>query len=148
MPTSSSSISGEELSELKESVLKATLNNKPLPGSNQPLAFPDLPFILTQPGIYVVDHDIKHSIPLEEIHKTVQVLSEDVLPEKAGESGKVIYFQFRTANQEKDNLSLTLEAKTFFSADRRKQILTSVQMQFKRLGNEWKIVDDPISLSS
>ena len=92
MPKSISTISENELAKLKEKVLKAVLNNQTMPGSNKILNFPDLPFVLTQADIYLVDDNIRNTITIEKINKPVQTVSQEFLKQKTSESGKVIYF--------------------------------------------------------
>lgn len=148
MPKSLSTISENKLAKLKEKVLKSILNNQLIPGSNKTLSFPDLPFVLTQPDIYLVDDSIRKTITIEKINKPVQIVSEEFLNQKASESGKVIYFQFHAEKSGITNLVLSLEAKVLSSSDQRTSSLTSMQMKFQKVGKEWIMIDEPTSLSA
>ena len=83
----------KDLSKLKESVLNATLNNQSFPGSKVNLSFPDLPFILTQSDLYLVDNDVNKTINIEKTNKLLQVVSVDFIKQMAYKHGKVIYFE-------------------------------------------------------
>lgn len=149
MPKHTTTISDKELSQLKEEVLKAIVNNQPLPGSINPLTFPDLNFVLNQPDVYLKDTDVKNTVHIKNLNKSVQVVSEEILKQVADKIGKVIYLQFQTTELEKDNFMLSLEAKVLSSAlNYRKMNLSNMQMKFQKVGNDWKIIDQPTSLSS
>ena len=148
MPKSISTISENELAKLKEKVLKAVLNNQTMPGSNKIFNFPDLPFVLTQPDIYLVDDNIRNTVTIEKINKPVQTVTQEFLNQKTSESGKIVYFQFHSKKSGKDNLVLTLESKVLSSSDQRTSSLTSMQIKFQKVGKEWKMIDEPTSLSA
>ncbi len=148
MSKSTSLIPAQELARLKEQVLYAVLNNQTLPGSNNRLAFADLPFVLTQPDIYLVDNEIKNSIHIEKINKQVQVVSEDFLRRQNTGPGKIIYFQFQTTESGNDNLWLSLDAKVLSAGAQQADNLTSMQMKFQKVQNEWRIMDEPTTLSA
>ena len=133
MVKSVSSIPESELTRLKEEVLKAALNNQSMPGSNKSLNFPDLPFVLNQPDIYLVDDTIKNNIAIEKINKPVQVVSQEFLNKKTSEAGNITYFKFSTKKSGKDNLLLTLESKIVSSSDQRSSSLTSMQLKFQKV---------------
>ena len=137
-----------ELALLKERVLRAILNNQALPGSDRPLHFPDLPFVLSQPHIYLADNDIRGDINIESLGKPVQVTSETALAEGHKASGKVVYFQFRTSGESEDSFKLYLDANVQSAADSRKTALTSMEMKFRKIGDEWQMIDEPTSLSA
>lgn len=142
-------ISDTELSQLKEEVLKAIVNNRPVPGSTSPLTFPDLNFVLSQPDVYLRDIDVKSAVRIEKLNKSIQILSEERLKQIADNIGKVIYLQFQTAELEKDNLMLSLEAKVLSPAPNyRKMNLSNMQMNFRKVGKDWKMIGHPTSLSS
>lgn len=142
-------ISDKELSQLKEKVIKAIVNNQPVPGSSNPLSFPDLNFVLSQPDIFLNDINVKSAVPIEKLNKSIQIVSEERLKQIADKFGKVIYLQFQTTELEKGDLVLSLEAKVISSPpDYRKMNLTSMQMKFQKVGNDWKMIDQPTSLSS
>lgn len=148
MAKSVSTISAGELADLKEKVLKAVLNNQTIPGSNKPLNFPDLPFVLTQPDIYLVDDTVRNTITIDKINKPVQVVAQEFLNQKTSESGKIAFFKFSTKKSGKDNLILSLETKLVSSSDHRISSLTSMQLKFQKVGKEWKMIDEPTSLSA
>ena len=148
MAKSVAAITENELAKLKENVLRAVLNNQTMPGSDKSLNFPDLPFVLNQTDIYLVDDTIKENITIEKINKPLQVVSQEFLNQKANETGNITYFKFNSKKSGKDNLLLTLETKVVSSSNQRSSSLTSMQMKFQKVGKDWKMIDAPTSLSA
>lgn len=136
-----------ELSKLKEQVLNAVLNDQSMPGSNKKLHFPDLPFVLDQPDIYLMDDSIRNTITIEKINKPLQVVSQETIDQKVKESGRITHFMFHTKQAGKEKLLLTLETKVA-SPGQRASSLTSMQLKFQKFGKEWKIIEEPTSLSA
>ena len=148
MAKSVAAITENELAKLKENVLRAVLNNQTMPGSDKSLNFPDLPFVLNQTDIYLVDDTIKENITIEKINKPLQVVSQEFLNQKANETGNITYFKFNSKKSGKDNLLLTLETRVVSSSNQRSSSLTSMQMKFQKVGKDWKMIDEPTSLSA
>jgi hypothetical protein len=137
-----------ELALLKESVLRAVLNNQALPGSDRPLHFPDLPFVLSQREIYLVDDDIRTDIHIESLGKPVQLISEATLADRQGASGKVVYFQFHTSEVSEKSLKLRLDAKVQSAGYSRTLSLTSMELKLEKDGDKWQMTNEPTSLSA
>lgn len=149
MEESISGIEKQELSQLKELVLQSIFNQNPFPGSITPLNFPDLQFVISQPEIYLLDQDIKGNIFIPKLKKSVLIKSEDTIENIATKLGKVVYLKFQTTGLERGMVVLNLQAKIQSSfPNKQKSNLTSMQMKFRRINNEWEIIDQPISLSS
>ena len=149
MEESISGIEKQELSQLKELVLQSIFNQNPFPGSITPLNFPDLQFVISQPEIYLLDQDIKGNIFIPKLKKSVLIKSEDTIENIATKLGKVVYLKFQTTGLERGMVVLNLQAKIQSSfPNKQKSNLTSMQMRFRRINNEWEIIDQPISLSS
>ena len=140
-----SPLSTAELSELKVNVLNSVLNDLVFPGSNFTLRFADLPFVLTQPDIYLVDKKLKSSIRIERLNKPVQIVSKNFIKEK---SGKTIYLEFQSEEQDGNILLLTLKANIFSSPGNRTINLSSLKIKFKKERNDWTIMESPTSLSA
>ena len=140
-----SPLSTAELSELKVNVLNSVLNDLVFPGSNFTLRFADLPFVLTQPDIYLVDKKLKSSIRIERLNKPVQIVSKNFIKEK---SGKTIYLEFQSEEQDGNILLLTLKANIFSSPENRTINLSSLKIKFKKERNDWTIMESPTSLSA
>ncbi|SDL85973.1 hypothetical protein [Kriegella aquimaris] len=140
-----SPLSTAELSELKVNVLNSVLNDLVFPGSNFTLRFADLPFVLTQPDIYLVDKKLKSSIQIERLNRPVQIVSKNFIKEK---SGKTIYLEFQSEEQDRNILLLTLNANIFSSPENRTINLSSLKIKFKKERNDWTIMESPTSLSA
>jgi len=148
MNNNKSIFSGSNLSQLKESILYATLNNQFFPGSNLKLSFPDLNFVLTQSDLYLVDNDVSKTIDIKKINRPLQLVSFDFIKQLADKNKKVIYFEFQPTESEKDTIFISLEAKIFSASDQRTNNLSSIRLKFQKAGNAWKIISDPTYLSS
>ena len=142
MSTYQSLITTEELSRLKLDVLQSVFDSVPFPRSDIILRFPDLPFILTQPEIFLVDETLKVSILVEQMNKTIKIVSEKNLNQHTDEEGKIIYFEFQSKQEEK-NLLLTLEANVLSTSNSRIARLSSLQLKFQKRGNNWILMEDP-----
>lgn len=140
--------SGSKLSQLKKSILCATLNNQIFQGSNLKLSFPDITFILTQSNLYLVDNDVTKTINIEKINRPLQIVSFDFIKEMAEKHGKVIYFEFQSSESEKDSIFIALEAKIFSATDQRSNKLSSIRLKIQKTDNAWKIIGDPTYLSA
>ncbi len=140
--------SDENLSQLKEDVLNAVLNDQPFQEKSKRLSFADLPFVLSQPVVYLVDKDVKNSINIEKLNKRVQIVTEEFLKQNPEKSGKTIYFQFEITKEDVNNILLKLNAKIYSSSSERKNILSSLEIKFEKFGEGWKMIDDPTFLSA
>ncbi len=142
-------ISDDEMAQIKKQVLKAIFDDQHGSGSIPHLFFPDIHLVSEQSEIYLVDDTIKKPMRIEKLNKNIMAVTDNTLETLANERGKIIYLQFRTENIKKDFLTLNLEAKIFSpSLDHRKINLSNMQMNFQKHNNIWKIVDQPIYLSS
>ena len=140
--------SDENLSKLKEDVLNSVLNNLPFQQKNINLNFADLPFILAQPVVYLVDKDVKNNLNIDKLNKPIEIVTEEFLKKNPDKSGNTVFLKFNTTKQAPDTILLSLDAKNYSSNDERISNVSSMQITFKKDGNSWEILDEPTSLSA
>ena len=130
--------------------MKAALLNEPLPGSSRPTRLSDLDFILRHPNIYLSEENLAGKISGEGLPKPLHITSDEELRKEAAEQGDVAYLHFRPAEQlDDDTIRLTLEGK-FLTRDPGQHPLglSSLQVKFRKVGDRWEIIDDPVAMAS
>lgn len=147
MTTSASFPATDELSRLKVAVLDSVLNDVPFSGTTVILRFPDLPFVLAQPNIYLVEEELKDTIHIKKSNRPVHLVSEKFVKENTPKSGRTIFLKFRTKKEGKSLLLLTLDANVYSASDGRTSILGSLHVKFKKEGDTWSLLG-PSSFSS
>ena len=148
MSIAASSHETKALSQLKIAVLHSILNDEPFQNSGVILRFPDLPFILNQQDIFLVDEDIENAINVENLNRLVQPVAERTIKENVLHSGKTIFFKFQSKKEESDRLLLRLNANIISASDARTTTLSSLILKFKKEQNSWKLIDSPSFLSA
>jgi hypothetical protein len=142
-------LSSDDLLELQRTVLKAVLLRQPLPGNSEPVRFPDLSFVLRHPVIFLVDENLAGPISIEAAPEPISVVSMEQLLQEVPKYGDVAYLRFQPAGLNGDTVSLTLEAKIATSEQNKKMLgLSSIHVTFSRVGNAWKVIDDPVYSSA
>jgi len=147
MTTLASLITTEELAQLKLAVLNSVLNDKPFPGSDIILRFPDLPFVLTQTAVYLADEEVKETVLLEKLNKPLQLVTEEKLKEITTQ-GKTIFFKFRPEKAAENAFLLSLDASVYSSIQERTSILSSLRIKFQKEEGSWVLKESPTFLSA
>lgn len=137
------------LLQLQETLLEAILSGKPLPGLTGPTRFPDLSFLLRQPVIYLLDVNLAGPARVNTSHGLVRTLSEEALMKEADKQGDITYLQFQPPDVADGEITLALGA-TIAPRDPNQQRagLSTIVVKFIKIANEWKVVDEPASLSA
>ena len=149
MPVVESPLPDEELRHLQEALLKAVLSGEPLPGSDRPVRFPDLSFILRQPAVILLDENLAGSISAEELPMPVRILSLEVLLEEARTQGDTAYLQFQPAEREDDTVRLTLQAKIATRVPDQPTLgLSGIMVEFQKVSEGWEATGDPVFLAT
>jgi hypothetical protein len=135
--------STEVIKQLQETLLTAVLMHKPLPGSDQPLNFPDFSFIERQPVIYVVNENLAGPISIEGLPKPLHILSRDDLQQEARKHGDLTYFYFHPLAKENSAVRLTLEAKLIPQNPEHYALgLGGIQVTFHEVDGRWEALGD------
>ena len=139
----------EVLGQLQELLLKAVLLGQQLPGTDQPIRFPDLPFILRQSPVLLIDENVANSISIKEVSTPVRILSQETLLQEARTRGDITYLHFQPLRVEDDIVQLTIEAKICPRNPGQPILgLSGVQVMFQKVSGEWQVVGEPIIFSS
>jgi hypothetical protein len=137
--------SDEVLRQLQETLLKAVLLSQPLPGSSQPIVFPDLSFIQHQPTIIVLDENLAGPMLIEEVPTPIRRLRRETLRQEASTQGDITYLSFRPSTLEGNAVQLTLEAKIAPRNLKQRVLgLSGIQAKFEEFEGHWEVVDEPI----
>ena len=138
-------LSKKVLLQLQETLLKAVLLSKPLPGHTQPIRFPDLSFVMRQSIIFLVDANLSGPILIEETPRPIRILSIETLLQESQEHGNITYLQFQPPEVIDDKVRLTLEARIATSDPNQQKLgLSNIHVKFLKIGDEWKVVDEPV----
>ena len=139
----------ETLRHLQTLLLRAILQDQPLPGSGQSLSVPDLRFVLRQPAILLSSENLAGSVSIEGLPKPLHVLSPEELIEKSREQGEVAYLRFQPAKHKADTVQLTIEARLATADTERAPLgLGGTQVVFQRVGDEWTVATPPASYAT
>jgi hypothetical protein len=138
----------EALRTLQEGLLQAVLLERPLAGTERPLAFPDRAFLLRQPEIPLLDENLAPGLAVAETPRPLRIVSPQVLSELAA-GGEVAYLHFHPAAVEGDDVTLTLEARLAAPEPARPTLgLSTVRATFRRLDGGWEAAGDPVMSAS
>ena len=137
------------LAHLQETLLVAVLSGQSLPGSDNPIRFPDLSFVLQQPKILLLDENLAGSISLKDSPVPVRIISRDDLQKEAHAEGDRAYLHFRPPQGSADSVRLTLEASIATQNPAQRTLgLSSMNVSFQKVGNRWQVGDEPAMLAS
>lgn len=139
----------EVLGQLQELLLKAVLLGQKLPGLNQVVQFPDLPFLLQESTVTLIDENLANSVSAEGVLVPVRILSLEALLKEAHAQGNIAYLRFQPLEIEDDTVRLTLEAK-ICTHDPNQPILglSGIQVTFQRISGDWQVVNEPVLFSN
>jgi hypothetical protein len=142
-------MSDEVLGQLQELLLKAILLGQKLPGLDRSIQFPDLPFLLQESTITLIDENLKNSISFAEVPIPIRILSQQALLEEAHTQGDIAYLRFQPSEIEGDTVRLTLEAKVYPHDPNQSVLgLSGIQVTFQRVSGNWQVFREPILFSS
>ncbi|HVF51199.1 MAG TPA: hypothetical protein VNA19_13990 [Pyrinomonadaceae bacterium] len=141
--------SDKTLAQLQKSLLECALSGQPLPGSDRPFRFPDLAFVKNQPEVFLLDENLAESISVEDMPLPVRVMSRDELQAAAQAEGDRTYLSFQPPHRAGDAVRLGLEAKIATPNPSQRALgLSSVQVKFHKVGDDWQADDEPTMLAS
>ena len=142
-------VSDEVLGRLQELLLNAILLGQKLPGIDQSVRFPDLPFLLQESTVTLIDENLANSVSAEEVLVPVRILSLEALLEEAHAQGDIAYLRFQPLEIEGDTVRLTLEAK-ICTHDPNQPVLglSGIQVTFQKISGDWQVVNEPVLFSN
>jgi hypothetical protein len=132
------------LAHLQQSLLTAVLSRKALPGSDRPVALPDLQFVLGGEAIALAEENLVSRSVVEGLARPVRVLRPEELRQEAERRGEFAYLRFQPAEKDDDSIRLTLEARIARADPSEPQLgLSGVQTRFVEVGGDWEVAEDP-----
>jgi len=141
--------SNEVIRQLQETLLSAVLMREALPGSDQPLNFPDFSFIERQPAIYLANENLAGQISIEGLQKPLRILSRDDLQQEARMHGDLTYLYFHPPVKENGAVRLTLEAKIIPQNPEHYALgLSGMQITFHEVDGRWEAIGDQSSFAT
>ncbi len=137
------------LLQLQNMLLKAVLLGHALPGSSNPVRFPDLLFIKRQSVIFLLDKNLSGPILIEELSRPIHVLSEAALFQESLKSGDVTFLQFQSPEDSGDEVTLTLDAR-IATQDIHQQTLglSTISVTFFQGADGWRLKEEPLYSAS
>jgi hypothetical protein len=141
---SQETLSDDVIRRLQESLMRAVLLGQCLPGSDQPVKFPDITFISRQTSVVVADENLAGPISIGELSIPIRVLSREALMQEARVQGDVFFFQFRPPEIEDNEIQLALELRIAAKDPSHRPLgLSGIIARFRNLAGKWEIVDEP-----
>jgi hypothetical protein len=134
----------EVLAHLQQALLAAVLSRQALPGSDRPVALPDLQFVLGGEGVALAEENLASRGLGEGLGRPVRVLTPAELRQEAERRGEIAYLRFQPAEKDDDSIRLTLEARIARSDPSEPQLgLSGVQARFVEVSGRWQVAEEP-----
>lgn len=135
--------SNEVIKHLQEMLLNGVLMGRSLPGSGQPISFPDSSLIQSQPTIFLRDENLAGPLSIDGLAKPIRILSLEDLQQEARRHGDLTYLCFHPPLKENDAIRLTLEAKIIPKDPTHYALgLGGIQVVFHEVEGRWEAMGD------
>jgi hypothetical protein len=139
----------EEIGRLQSMILDAVLSGRPLPGSAEPIRFPDFSFVLREPEALVLNKNLAPGFSLPSGSKPARIISPAEIEAQAELRGEVAFLQFQPPGIATDEVDFTLEARIARKAPRHEILgLSSCHVKFRKVAGEWQATGEPIYLAA
>jgi hypothetical protein len=137
-------LSEEVLAHLQQALLAAVLNRQALPGSDRPVALPDLQFVLGGEGVALAEENLVSRSVVVGLARPVRVLRPEELRQQAERRGEFAYLRFQPAEKDDDSVRLTLEARIARPDPSEPELgLSGVQARFVEVSGRWEVAEEP-----
>jgi len=134
----------EVLAHLQHALLAAVLSRQALPGSDRPVALPDLQFVLGGEPVALAEQNLASRSVVEGLARPVRVLRPKELQQEAERRGELAYLRFQPAEKDDDSIRLTLEARIARPDPSEPQLgLSGVQARFVEIDGRWEVAEEP-----
>jgi hypothetical protein len=133
------------LGYLQALTLRATLLSETLPGTDQPIHFPDLPLITQRKPVILLDDNLAPHTSLNTGSIPIRVLPKDEVLALAALGNDIVYLHFQPPQFQENTIHLSLQA-GIFSSDPSKQRLglSGMRVGFKKENDHWEVFDGPV----
>ena len=135
--------SHEELRSLQEALLKAVLLGHRLPGGLARVSLPDLEFVTAGDTIQLMDENLYGPLMIEGAKKPFRVVGRGELQATSGDKPALAFLKFQSTEINQDSVKMALEARTLPAAAGPEMGLSSIRIEFKKIGDAW-IAQAPI----
>ena len=142
-PQSGSKLSDTTLGQFQGAILEALLAGLPLPGHSRPLNLPDLPLVLGQPDVVVSSENLGGPVRVEGANRTIYILSEEDILQRAKQRGDFSYLRFRPPQAIRNDVLLTLQIRIAQEDPLKPTLgLSGIQVTFRQIGTRWQAAED------
>ena len=125
-------------------VVRAAVQGLPLPGTDRPVRFPDLAFIMRHRAIFLMDDNLPEPLSLENSPKPLVILSLASLKEEVRKDGDIAYLQFGPPTFKANVLQLTLSGRLLRNDGFLSSLgLSDIHVKFQKIGEKWWAVSPP-----
>lgn len=138
----------EIVEELRARLLGSLLNQEPLPGTAQPVRFPDFQYIQDAPRLLIADDNLSESFAAPDVGKPIELMNEAEVKDLAQAEGDRFYVYFQPASWSNGQVRISLEVRMAPSqADVLPLGLGGVSAVFEERDGEWVVVEGPITMA-
>jgi hypothetical protein len=140
----------EAVAELQLALLRSLLSGVPLPGSSEPLRFPDQPFIERAGPTALIDENLAPALAgALQPTDNVRVVRRAELRAPAGSERGTVALRFEPPRVDGGVLWISLAA-TFLPADGTNELLglSTAEAGFREVGGAWRLAEGPRFLAS
>ena len=131
---------------LQTILIESVLLCHPLPGSDQPVVFPDLSFVTQAQTVLLADENLFMTESFDQLPFTVEILKSEVLRKRVEEQTEenVAYLRFRQPEAENNIILLTLEVRILSKRHKKSMGLSGMNAKFEKINDKWQLVEEPI----
>lgn len=126
-------------------ILRAALLGETLPGTDQPVQFPDLPFITGHTPVTLLDENLDKHISVNNPGMQIRVLTQNDIRAQAALEGDTVYLHFQPPGVQENTIYLSLQAEIISShPDKQRLGLSGMRVGFRKVNGHWEVVDGPV----
>jgi hypothetical protein len=141
-------LSGRDLRQLQQMVLRSALAGEPLPGTGEAIRLPDLQFVTRDGKVLLSDKDLSGRPSVSGAGTPLRIISSSTIAREAKSAGDLAYLRFQPAQVDDDGVSVTLSGEMAASSGRRSLGLSSVRLRFRKVDGKWEAVGGPVASAS
>lgn len=135
----------EAVRALQEALVRSVLLRQPLPGTDQPVLFPDLAFLEQAPELLFAAENVPVPLDVSDLGRPVVTLPEDDIRASAGERGDLAYVHFTPVEEEGGRVLVGMEARLAPGRPGLQPMgLGGVRAWFHETGTGWEAAEPPV----
>jgi len=141
-------LSGRDLRELQQMVLRSALAGEPLPGTGEAVRLPDLQFVTHDGKVLLSDEDLSGRPSVSGAGTPLRIISSSTIAREAKSAQDLAYLRFQPVQVDEEGVSVTLSGEMAASPGRRSLGLSSVRVKFRKVDGQWEAVGGPVASAS